>query len=52
MKLTRYEQETIINFNAAEKTAELYTRKPAIIRQLDSLATEYPNGSYMKGMAD
>ena len=31
---TRYEQETIINFNAAEKTAKLYTRDPAIIRQL------------------
>ncbi len=43
MKLTRYEQETIINFNAAEKTAEIYTRDPAIIRQLDSLVTEYPD---------
>ena len=43
MKLTRYEQETIINFYAAEKTAELYTRDPAIIRQLDSLVTEYPD---------
>lgn len=41
MKLTRYEQETIINFNAADKTAELYTRDPVIIRQLDSLVTEY-----------
>ncbi len=43
MKLTRYEQETIINFNAAEKTAEFYIRDPAIIRQLDSLVTEYPD---------
>lgn len=43
MNLTRYEQETIINFNAAERTAELYIRDPAIIRQLDSLVTEYPD---------
>ena len=43
MKLTRYEQETIINFNAEEKTATLYTRDPAVIRKLDSLVTEYPD---------
>ena len=41
IKLTRYEQEPIINFNVADKTTELYTRDPAIIRQLDSLVTEY-----------
>ena len=43
MKLTRYEQETIINFNAEEKTATLYTRDPAVMRNLDSLVTEYPD---------
>ena len=43
MKMTRYEQETIINFNAAEKIATLYTRDPAVIRKMDSLVTEYPN---------
>lgn len=31
MKLTRYEEETIINFKAAEKTTELYTSDPAVI---------------------
>ena len=41
MKLTRYEQETIINFNAAEKTAYIYTRDPAVMRKLDSLVIEY-----------
>ena len=34
MKLTKYEQETIINFNAADKTAEVYTRDPAVMRQM------------------
>ncbi|MBR5977332.1 MAG: hypothetical protein IK046_06045 [Clostridia bacterium] len=43
MKLTRYEQETIINFNADEKTATLYTRDPAVMRKVDSLVIEYPD---------
>ena len=43
MKLTRYEQETIINFNAGDQTATLYTRDPAIIRKVDSLVIEYPD---------
>lgn len=43
MKLTRYEQETIINFNAGEQTATLYTRDPAIMRKVDALVIEYPD---------
>ena len=43
MKLTRYEQETIINFNAEDKTATLYTRDPAVIRKVDALVIEYPD---------
>ena len=43
MKLTRYEQETIINFNAGEQTATFYTRDPVIMRKIDALVTEYPN---------
>lgn len=43
MKLSRYEQETIINFNADEKMATLYTRDPAIMRKVDALVTEYPD---------
>ena len=43
MKLTRYEQETIINFNAGDQTATLYTRGPVVMRQLDALVTEYPD---------
>ena len=43
MRLTRYEQETIINFNAGDQTATLYTRDPAIIRKIDALVIEYPD---------
>ena len=43
MKLTRYEQETIINFNAGEQTATLYTRDPVIMRKIDALVIEYPD---------
>ena len=43
MRLTRYEKETIINFNAGDQTATLYTRDPAIIRKIDALVIEYPD---------
>ena len=52
MKMTRYEQETIINFNAEEKIATLYTRDPAVIRKLDSLVTEYPDTFKQVGETD
>ncbi|WP_026508823.1 hypothetical protein [Butyrivibrio sp. MC2013] len=43
MRLTRYEQETIINFNAGDQTATLYTRDPAIMRKIDALVIEFPD---------
>ena len=43
MKLTRYEQETIISFNAGEQTATVYTRDPAVMRKVDALVIEYPD---------
>ena len=43
MKLTRYEQETIINFNAQDQMATLYTRDPAVMRKVDALVIEYSN---------
>lgn len=43
MKLTRYEQETIINFNAQDQIATLYTRDPAVMRKVDALVIEYPD---------
>ena len=36
-KLSKYEQETIINFNVAESDAVVFTRDKAVIRKLDSL---------------
>ena len=43
MKLTRYEQETIINFNAQDQMATLYTRDPTIMRKVDALVIDYPD---------
>ena len=42
MKLSKYEQETIINFNVAESDAVVLTRDKAVIRKLDSLVSEFP----------
>lgn len=40
--LSRYEQEVIINFNAEEDTATLYTANPQWIRKLDRLVEQNP----------
>ena len=42
MKLSRYEQETVVNYNAGEQTATLYTRDKAVMRKLDRLAADFP----------
>ncbi|MBR5635796.1 MAG: hypothetical protein IKW81_02555 [Pseudobutyrivibrio sp.] len=41
--LKRIEQETIINFNAGEQEATVYTSDKATMRKLDALVIEYPN---------
>ena len=41
--LTRYEQETIINFNAEEKTASIYTATPAMLRKMNKLLEQRPS---------
>ena len=43
MNLTRYEQEVVINFNAEEDTATMYTANPSWLRKMDVLAREFPN---------
>ncbi len=43
MHLTRYEQETIVNYNAGEQTATVYTRDKAVMRKLDTLVSDYPD---------
>ena len=40
--LTKYEQETIINFNVAESDAVVFTRDKAVMRKLDALVNEFP----------
>ena len=42
MALTRYEQETIINYNRAEKEVSVYSSDPVVMRKLDSLCEEQP----------
>ena len=42
MTISRQEQETIINYNAAEQTATVYTRDKTVMRRLDALVIEYP----------
>lgn len=43
MKLSRYEQETIINYNVAEQVASVYTADSAMIRRMDRLVTQFPD---------
>ena len=43
MKLKRYEQETIINFNAQDQIATLSARNPAVMRKVDALVIDYPD---------
>lgn len=43
MKLSRYEQETIINYNAGEQDAIVYTRDKTVMRRLDKLVADFPN---------
>ena len=42
MIISKYEQETIINYNAGERIASVYTRDKAVMRKIDALVTEFP----------
>ena len=41
-RLTKYEQETILNYNEAENTASVYTHNVALMNKLRGLMEEYP----------
>ena len=43
MKLSRYEQETIICYNEEEATASVYTHNNKLIKKLKRLSEKYPN---------
>ena len=49
MKLSRYEQETIVNYNAGEQTATLYTSDKAVMWKLDTLVTDFPDTYKLTG---
>jgi hypothetical protein len=42
-KLSKLEQETIINFNREEDRADFFTHEPIHIRKLEKLAKQFPN---------
>jgi hypothetical protein len=42
MKLSRLEQETIILYNQAESTADVYTHDPTLLSKLELLAEKHP----------
>ena len=48
MNLTRYEQEVVINMNADEDIATVYSANPAWIRKMDALVKEFPDIFYIK----
>ena len=52
MRLSKYEQETIISFNAGEKDAIIYTRDTAVMRQLDKLVKDFPQTFHLDGQTD
>ncbi len=43
MKLSRYKQETIVNYNTGEQTATLYTKDKTVMRKLDTLVADFPD---------
>ena len=43
MNLARYEQEVVINLNADEEMATVYSDNPARIRKMDALVKEFPD---------
>ena len=49
MKLSRYEQETVVNYNAGEQTATIYTRDKAVMRKLDTLVADFPDTYTLTG---
>lgn len=52
MTLTKYEQETIINYNNEEKTASVYTHDKSLIRKLDKKLGEIPDMKLIRRTED
>lgn len=43
MVLSKYEQETLINYNNEEKLASIYTYDKTLMRKIDNKLSEYPD---------
>lgn len=43
MRLSLYEQETIILYNQGEATAEVYTHDPKLLAKLEGLVQKHPD---------
>lgn len=52
MKLSRYEQEVVINLNADEDEATVYTANPMWIRKMDKLCKEFPEVIRLKSWTE
>ena len=52
MKLSRYEQEVVINFNADEGEATVYTVNPVWMRKMDKLCKEFPEVIRLKSWTE
>ena len=43
MKLSKYEEETVVLYNEAESTASVYTHDPKLKEKLKRLSEKYPD---------
>lgn len=51
MKLTKYEQETIITYNEEEGTAGVYTHNKSLLRKLEQLSRARPDECKLEEMS-
>lgn len=52
ISITRYEHETVINLNAEDTDATIYTRDKAVMRKLDALVTDFPENFQCMSVTD
>ena len=50
--LTKYEMETVVNYNAGEQSATVYTRDRSVMRRLDRLVADYPDSYKLLNQTD
>ncbi len=50
--LTKYEQETIINYNNEERAASIFTYDKSLIRKLDKRLADHPDIKVLRRVVD